>query len=159
MRALDLVYLGFFASHIPASLFIDGQVLFPKSFFPDACRTALQHWVGISKDPWMTQVVFDQPVDHWFKSIIFGEFIFQLPLFFYFIYAILNGIRATNLKLLYSAHVCTTMIPILGELLVYKAPLESKIILMAAYLPYLIIPLIFMVDTLAHQNKTKLKKE
>ncbi|KAJ3261490.1 hypothetical protein HK103_005325 [Boothiomyces macroporosus] len=88
-----------------------------------------------------------------------GEFMFQLPLFFYFIYSILNGIKATHLKLLYSAHVCTTMIPILGELLVYQVPAENKIILMAAYLPYLIVPLIFMADTLLESNKPKLKKE
>ncbi|RKO93498.1 hypothetical protein BDK51DRAFT_39042 [Blyttiomyces helicus] len=100
-RPLDLVFVFFFVSHIPATILVDGQerktgpafpgglpVLFPATFFPEAVRDALRTWVALSGDPFMTPVSRGEPALAWFTAIVAAEWAVQLPMFFYLIWGL-----------------------------------------------------------------------
>lgn len=64
----------------------------------------------------------------WFKAIITAELLFQLPFFFVAVYGLWyrrNWLRTPGL--LYGAHVCTTLVPIMAQMILdmperHKAP-------------------------------------
>ncbi|KAJ3299891.1 Transmembrane protein 97 [Borealophlyctis nickersoniae] len=155
-RPVDIVFILFFLSHIPATLFVDGQSLFGQAIFPQPVQDAVQQWVDMSGDPWLAKVVEGKPVDIWFRAILAGEFFFQLPAFFYLAAGFWNDRAAIRIPaIVYSAHVCTTMIPILSEIVLGhpEIPAEKRQILLAAYLPYLLVPFCLLVRMTLGFNK------
>ncbi len=82
----------------------------------------------------------------WLKSFLVAEAVFQFPFFFFASYALLykkNCIRIPGI--VYGAHVATTVIPILSEICNSQNSDFNKQMLFLFYLPYFIIPFIFMV--------------
>jgi hypothetical protein len=77
-RPLDLIYVVYFATHIPVTLGIDFQVFYPAQYVPKALSDALEFYITTYKDPFMGSPT---PV-YWFLSFIFCELIVQLPFFF-----------------------------------------------------------------------------
>ncbi|XP_051254786.1 sigma intracellular receptor 2 isoform X1 [Dicentrarchus labrax] len=105
------------------------------------------------KDPLM----MDPP--DWFRSFIFCEALFQLPFFPVAAYAFLKGgckwIRTP--AIVYSAHVATTLVPILSRILFYQFPMEphpgpqtpqERWLLVSIYVPYLLVPLLLLFTML-----------
>ncbi|XP_027003343.1 sigma intracellular receptor 2 [Tachysurus fulvidraco] len=153
LRALELVFFFYFASHIPITLFIDLQALLPEHVFPQAFKDVLRWYASEFRDP----MVLDPPV--WFKSFIFCEALVQLPFFPVAAYAFFKGscrwIRTP--AILYSVHVATSLIPILSHVLLYNFPLaplpgpqtsKERWALVCVYAPYLIIPLMLLLTML-----------
>lgn len=113
LRALEIVFFLYFASHIPITLFIDLQALLPQHVYPQQVSVTELHnapppftfmrwfffffltsvqlkdvlrWYSEKfKDP----MVVDPP--EWFKSFIFCEALIQLPFFPIAAYAFLKG--------------------------------------------------------------------
>lgn len=85
-RPLDLVYFGYFASHIPITVFADLQSLYPPSIVPQALKDVVAWYSSQYKDPFMSGAA---PV--WFKSLVFCEALLQLPFFFFACYGLLKG--------------------------------------------------------------------
>jgi hypothetical protein len=77
--AVRVAFVGFFASHIPATLLIDLQAIAPSSLVPETLANFLQWYATTLNDPLMSQPK-DVP---WFQSLIFLEMCFQLPFFFW----------------------------------------------------------------------------
>ena len=44
-------YIVFFAIHIPTTLLVDSQALFPPALFPDFAKKTLQNFINDYKDP------------------------------------------------------------------------------------------------------------
>ena len=135
-------FIAFFASHIPATLIIDTQAAFP-GFHPQIFRDLLSWYNELFNDSLMTP-----PYDTWFQAIVFGEFIFQLPFFFYALYGLYDPSKVNgkglyrSLCTVYGAHTSTTLIPILAcHAMNEGATLMQKIGVISIYLPYLIFPL------------------
>lgn len=78
-------FLFFFGSHIPATLCIDLQALFPN-IYPTPLQNLLSFYTSTFNDQLMAA-----PHDTWFRAIIAGEFVFQLPFFFLMVHALLNS--------------------------------------------------------------------
>ena len=79
MKALKgttrLAFLGFFASHIAATLFIDVQAIAPAAIIPTPLANLL-HWYATSlNDPLMSNPL------PWFQSLVCLELVFQVPFF------------------------------------------------------------------------------
>ena len=83
----------------------------------------------------------------WFKSLLWGELLLQLPFFFVAVYAWCtkaNWIRLPAIA--YGAHTATTLVPILGDFLFNNGPTvlfenpSQRYFLCAIYFPYLLIP-------------------
>ena len=147
----------YFATHIPITLLVDMQVpLFPlfssltfpppfrtvskavfPSLYPEALTQVMDYHVTTFKDFMMAD---PQP---WLRSIIACEMLFQLPFFFYAVWALLAKANSARIPfILYGTHVTTTLVPILGEVY-YREGMEvaDKVKLSLVYLPYLLIPL------------------
>ncbi|KAI8912469.1 transmembrane protein 6/97 [Gorgonomyces haynaldii] len=160
---MDTVFLIFFATHIPITLFVDAQaVLGPIIEYPSFARNALKWWCDFSLDPLMIHATRRKPSDPWFHYIVVAEILFQIPCFFVLIHAIWHKKKYYALKLIYSSHVCTTLIPILGEIYELSIPDDKKLVLFAAYLPYFVIPFLLLLQTLQKmrvENAAKQKRE
>ena len=78
-------FLFFFGSHIPATLCIDLQALFPN-IYPTPLQNLLSFYTSTFNDQLMAA-----PHDTWFRAIVAGEFVFQLPFFFVMVHALLNS--------------------------------------------------------------------
>ncbi|XP_051535831.1 sigma intracellular receptor 2 [Myxocyprinus asiaticus] len=153
LRVLEIVYFIYFASHIPITVLIDFQAILPEHVYPPALKNVLQWYAAEFKDPMM----MDPPV--WFRSFVFCEALVQLPFFPVAAYAFLKGgckwIRTP--AIVYSVHVATTLVPILGHILFYNFPqvphpgpqtLHERLTLVSIYAPYLIIPIMILLTML-----------
>ena len=81
MKALDgihrLAFLGFFASHIAATLIIDIQGIAPATWVPTPLADLLAWYIDTLHDPLMSNA----HALPWFQSLIGLELLFQLPFF------------------------------------------------------------------------------
>ena len=135
-------FLLFFASHIPATLCVDLQVLFP-ALYPSALKDLLNSYIEIFNDDLMRS-----PHDVWFQSIIAGECIFQLPFFFVAVHVLMNTDKYSgsgwfrSMCMIYGTHTATTLLPILAcHCENADATFVEKAMVISIYLPYLIFPL------------------
>uniref|UniRef100_A0A8C6T0U9 Transmembrane protein 97 n=1 Tax=Neogobius melanostomus TaxID=47308 RepID=A0A8C6T0U9_9GOBI len=157
LRVLEIVFFLYFASHIPITVFIDLQALLPAHVYPQQLQDVLRWYAAEFKDP----MVLDPP--EWFKSFIFCELLVQLPFFPIAAYAFLKGgcrwIRTPTI--IYSAHVATTLIPILAHILFFPFPLEphpgpqttkERWVLVSIYAPYLLVPVLLLLTMLRSQT-------
>lgn len=153
LRVLELLFFFYFASHVPISLGLDLQALLPAHVFPQHLRDLLRWYAARFKDP----LVLDPPV--WFRSFIACEALLQVPFFPVAAFAFLKGgcgwIRTP--AILYSAHVVTTLVPILSHILFHQFPPESQSspqtqqerwLLVCVYAPYLLVPLLLLLTML-----------
>lgn len=170
-------FLCFFISHIPITLLLDGQALFPRRYYPQILRTSLDWYASTFKDELMTlsppSTSSSPPI--WFKSLLAIEIIFQLPFFFLAIYAILHAAtpqqqnKSNNnyyllmiqgdgifrsLCLIYSTSTVTTLIPILASIVTSQLATTSseKGLLLCFYAPYLIFPAWLLIIALCEEN-------
>lgn len=137
---LRIVFLIYFITHIPITLCIDLQGAFPE-FYPKVLTDVFQWYLEQYND-----VVMANP-QPWLKSFLYCELLFQFPYFFAVTYGLLfrkNWIRIPSIA--YGAHVSTTVVPIIAEVVQTAAMTEQqKINLLAVYSPYLLIPLTLML--------------
>mmetsp|Transcript_29138 Transcript_29138/g.38322 ORF Transcript_29138/g.38322 Transcript_29138/m.38322 type:complete len:162 (-) Transcript_29138:178-663(-) len=132
------VFLIYFVTHIPTTLLIDMQAIFSE-FYPESLKNLLQWHIETNGDFLMATLPL------WFRSVIWGEYVMQLPFFFVASYAFYKGANWIRIPtIIYGSHVATTMIPILSEILYspeMTAGSTARIQLFCIYLPYLVVPL------------------
>jgi hypothetical protein len=138
MEALRIVLLVFWVTHIPATLLVDSQAVLPARLVPSFAADLLAWHVRRTGDPVMTA-----PFQPWFRALVIGELLFQLPFFFVAVYAFAyrrNWVRIP--ALVYGVHTATTLLPILSE--IWHSPkvpsTEARMQLLAMYAPYGILP-------------------
>ena len=155
----EAVLIGFFASHIPITLMVDGQALLPAALYTWGPRSALDWYLSWSLDPLMGSP------PPWFRAIIACELLFQVPFFFVALQELLAPPRRArgeppsgalrNACIAYGAHVATTLVPILATFLAHAAPGYSdthRYALVGIYLPYLLVPLALLWRACAHRH-------
>ena len=132
----------FFAIHIPTTVLVDAQAVFPRHYFPAFARTMLDDFIQRTGDPLMSE-----PREPWFLSLIWTEVLFQLPFFVVALYAF--SFRKPWIRTpaaAYGGFVCATMVPILNEILLAKnIDLIGKLTLFLLYLPYFVVPLLIVI--------------
>lgn len=146
-----IALLGFFSSHILATLLIDVQGILPSALIPKPLADLLDFYVTTFQDPLMSNVK-NLP---WFQSLISLEMIFQLPFFFWAVAELSSTSSSSSPKTLYyysdsfrcaciayGAHASTSMAPILTAILSSTTnSWNEKMSLLGMYGPYLIFPL------------------
>ncbi|KAI0001580.1 hypothetical protein BJV77DRAFT_968733 [Russula vinacea] len=154
-RPIDLFTL--FSSwyvHIPATLLIDCQAIWPKQFLPELVQAIPPLYVSMSGDPLIGRAMG-----------ILGNgselaCLFQLPVF-------VLGARGLwrdspgiySLLVLYGASTCTTTLACVATIIgtpttsattiaqkVISITLEQRVLLLCSYVPFFIIPLCIAVD-------------
>jgi hypothetical protein len=136
-------FIIFFITHIPITLVIDAQVIFPKTLVPKLCQKLLECYYATFSDNLMKP-----PYDNvFFSSLVLCELVFQLPFFFIATYALLTRNVSgegwfRSACMIYGSHTTTTLVPILGSIIADAATDSSqKILLFFFYFPYFIFPL------------------
>ncbi|EGN96698.1 hypothetical protein SERLA73DRAFT_140397 [Serpula lacrymans var. lacrymans S7.3] len=162
-RPLDLVYFMFFLLHIPATLFIDLQALYPPSLVPRAISGLPQLYIRMSGDPLVGGVMGLQGQSShfiWFKSFLVVEAFFQLPVFVLGARGLWTGSHSIYILLLiYAASTTTTTLPCLSVLLytpitspqtvaqgVVSISFAQRLLLLTSYLPFFFVPLVMTFD-------------
>lgn len=84
-RTLDYIYLFFFATHIPVTLFIDLGGFWPEGTAPAFSQSLREYYIENFRD----QFFIDPPI--WFKGYMVMEGLYHLPLSIWMLSAILEG--------------------------------------------------------------------
>lgn len=141
----NTAFLGFFGSHIFATLVVDSQAILPKSLIPGSLQDLLSWYVKLFNDPLMGQAKDLL----WFQSLVALELTFQLPFFVWACSELYNTkpeqksySRSFQYAcLIYGGHASTSMVPILSTLMTNpKASGSEKAMIVSLYLPYLLFP-------------------
>ena len=144
-RSVDLlVFVPYFALHIVITLIADIQGVLPawvlEQHYPQVLRQLVLDYTEQTQDETLT----NPPV--WMQSMLWMEVVFQLPFFFVALYALLaraNWIRIPSI--VYSAHVMTTVVPTVANILVQPISLSNKLQLAPLYLIFFVVPLLLLV--------------
>jgi hypothetical protein len=145
-----LVFLCFFASHIPISLLLDGQIFLPLHWFPQVIQDVRGFYVSTFCDT----LIAGPPFHTWFQSLVACELLFQVPYFVLAVHMLLRSSKRTttttmmmlprwfqSLSIIYGTHAATTLVPILASILWDDEITSSeKLILFGFYLPYFLFP-------------------
>jgi len=162
-RPIDLAYFLFFVIHIPATLLIDCQAIWPKQLVPKALQLLPPWYVGMSGDPLIggaMEILSNGSELAWFKSFIYLEALFQLPVFVIGAYGLWRDSRGIyGLLVLYGASTCTTTFACIAAILdtpttsavtiaqkIVSITPEQRAMLLFSYVPFCIIPLFLAVD-------------
>jgi len=169
-RPIDLFYFMFFVIHIPATLLIDCQAIWPKEFVPKSLQLLPPWYVGMSGDPLVggTMGICNNGSElAWFKSFLYLEALFQLPVFVIGAYSLWRDSRGIYaLLVLYGASTCTTTLACIAAVLdtpttsaatiaqeVVSVTLEQRVMLLSSYVPFFVIPLFLAVDMALRLHK------
>ncbi|KAI0690335.1 transmembrane protein 6/97 [Cytidiella melzeri] len=159
-RPLDLIYFLFFAMHIPATLLIDLQALYPARLTPSAIAQLPHLYIAMSKDPLITGAFSNSDAYVWFKPFLILEAIFQLPIFVLGMRGLLRGSHSIYILLLiYGASTTTTTLPCLAVVLatpttsaetiaanIASVTVQQRLSLLSSYIPFFLVPLLITVD-------------
>ncbi|RSH95337.1 hypothetical protein EHS25_000424 [Saitozyma podzolica] len=151
-RRLEQVWFWFFVIHIPITLTLDIQSLYPPSLLAGTPFPAFMRWyINFSRDPILLGAMSSNPAWDWLKCFLKMEAFVQLPSFFIGAYGLYkNDKRVYPLILAYGASTATTLVPTLNALLTDKStpPLSTMELanLLGSYIPFLLFPLGMALD-------------
>ena len=154
-------FLGFFSSHILATVLIDSQALLPKEWIPLSLQDLLNWYATSLNDPLMGNAKNLL----WLQSLVGLELVFQLPFFVWACSWLSSNSKSYPESfrygcIAYGGHAATSMVPILMTLITNeKATLKEKIVISSIYIPYLLFPLALLryatLDTSKDGNGNK----
>ncbi|KAH9009819.1 transmembrane protein 6/97 [Lactarius hengduanensis] len=169
-RPIDLLYFIFFVVHIPATLLIDFQAVWPKHLIPESLQLLPPWYVGMSGDFLVggsMGILGNGSGLAWFKSFLYLEAVFQLPVFVIGAYGLWKDSRGIyGLLVLYGASTCTTTYACIAAIL--EAPTTSaatiaqnvvsvtpaqRSMLLFSHAPFFVIPLFLAVDMAVRLQK------
>ena len=148
-----LVYIIYFVTHIPITICVDMQGLFPH-IYPAKLTNMFSWYISTYNDPLMAS----PPV--WLRTFLILEAFVQLPFFFWAAYCLCQRLNVIRIPMVaYGAHVATTVAPILMEFIM-DADLtkNEKATLVSFYSPYLVIPLMLLWEFSRHAEPLTAKK-
>ncbi|KAI9483414.1 MAG: hypothetical protein EXX96DRAFT_558130 [Benjaminiella poitrasii] len=148
-RPVDWILFCYFTSHIPITIFFDLQNLYPEWLLPKFFSQVNATYVAFLADPFMDP---SRTTMWWFKGFSLCEAFLQLPFFFFAAYGVFKDKSWVRLPLaVYGAHVMTTVIPCLVEILFnqehYGLTDIQRNCILGLYFPYFLIPLVGLVDS------------
>ncbi|KAI8985112.1 transmembrane protein 6/97 [Pilobolus umbonatus] len=154
-RPLDLIFVIYFITHIPPTLLLDFQALYPSDWVPQSIKDLLSLYIQTYRDP-----LVGSPVTlYWFKSFIICEALFQFPFFIIASIYLIKDNRDcydTDISPVYGSHVATTVIASLAEVMFndkYGLTVNEQYVLCGFYIPYLIIPILMVIDSSYRINR------
>ncbi|KAI9348094.1 transmembrane protein 6/97 [Obelidium mucronatum] len=148
-RPGDLAMAAFFAFHIPLTILIDSQFLFPnwaQSTLPEAIRGIATNYLRVTND----YLMIERPL--WIQSLLYCELFIQLPIFMYMTYAlIVNSKHVRTVGLIYGTSTCTCLVPILFEMILSENGLQSRVqrwMTLGIYMIWFLVPFAVLVAML-----------
>lgn len=149
------VFLGFFLSHIPITLLLDGQASLFGITYPTAFTEFTAWYASTFQDPHFNRDDYEL----WFRCFITVELLIQLPYFFVAVPMIYSNKTYPEwfrlASLVYAAQAITAIVPVLALVLFNPdASPSQRVILTSIYMPYLLVPLALVYYTFEPSSKT-----
>jgi hypothetical protein len=140
-RPLDYLFLAYFLLHLPISIGVDLQLIFPREHFPLFLRTTLDGWVKDADD------VLTGTAPLFYRVFVWIELFFHIPFFVAAIYAFVRGKEWIRLPtIIYATEVLTSMAVVIAESWDRShAPLQTKLKLQSVLAIWCILPLMLLV--------------
>jgi len=161
-RPIDLFYFVFFLIHIPSTLLVDCQAIWPKYLVSEFLQGIPSWYVSTSGDPLVGGAIGIRPNAGlgWFKSFLYLEALFQLPVFFIAARGLWKDSPGIyGLLVLYGASTATTTLACLVAILdtpltsavtvsqrIISISSQQRLLLLSSYIPFFIIPLCIAID-------------
>ncbi|KAJ3783662.1 transmembrane protein 6/97 [Lentinula aff. detonsa] len=150
-RPLDLLYFCFFLIHIPASLLLDFQILYPSAYVPSFLLALRQWYIDFSADPLITGAVRGEINGNlsWLGCFAWLELLFQCPTFLLGIRGLWRGSHSIYVLLMaYGASTATTTLPCIFYILKEHSNMTTsqQLILLSSYIPFFVVPLLMAID-------------
>lgn len=112
---LYYVLLLYFATHIPISIVLDSQTVFPQEWYPQFARDLWNFYVSNFPDFLFANCRTRFPYVRWIGAC---EIFLQLPFFFVALYALWHHKEWIRIPaIIYCTHVPTTVIPAVADFL------------------------------------------
>ncbi|KAF9089111.1 hypothetical protein BGX29_009761 [Mortierella sp. GBA35] len=150
-RPKDMAMVVYFVSHIPATTLMDLVPLYPSHIAPfiQPLLRLQDFYLETFKDPLMGDMS-----QIWFKTFLHMEGLFQLPFFFYAAWSLYHNKKSIALWIcIYSAHVITTVVPVLTTLnfskddqLPFEVSDSQRLFLNCLYTPWILFPLWMLIE-------------
>eukprot|EP01024_Parvocaulis_polyphysoides_P019765 TRINITY_DN19031_c0_g1_i1.p3 TRINITY_DN19031_c0_g1~~TRINITY_DN19031_c0_g1_i1.p3 ORF type:complete len:171 (-),score=12.29 TRINITY_DN19031_c0_g1_i1:378-890(-) len=138
-RPLDALIFVFMCIHVPITVLIDSQLVFPQEWYPKFALDLLNNFINDFEDP----LLANPPA--WFQAMVYCEIYFQFLFCVMVPFGIVTGARWTRIAtLVYGVHVATTLVPIIG----YYLSVENwnqKWSVIAINAPYFFVPLFMAI--------------
>ncbi|KAJ3297044.1 Transmembrane protein 97 [Rhizoclosmatium sp. JEL0117] len=149
-RPGDIAMLIFFILHIPISLFIDAQIIWPSLPYPELALNANADYIRDTND---FLLIERKP---WFLSLVWCEFIIQLPFYLYLIWALVRDSKYVRTAgIIYGTHTCTCLVPILYEMIFTDNGIQTfgqKAVTVAIYSIWFVMPFAILVACIFRQS-------
>ncbi|KAI9460438.1 transmembrane protein 6/97 [Boletus coccyginus] len=162
-RPLDLLYFVFFMIHLPASLLLDCQALYPPSLVPSFMTALPKMYTQFSADPLISGAMGHTGESNnfiWFKTFLFVEAFFQVPVFILGMRGLWKDSRLIHILMLaYGASTATTTLPCVAVLLstpttsaqtiaagVQSVTASQRFQLLSSYIPFFLLPMFMAID-------------
>ncbi|KAF5336128.1 hypothetical protein D9611_006319 [Ephemerocybe angulata] len=158
-RPVDFAYFIFFLIHIPATLLLDLQAVYPTWLVPrdSSLRVLGDLYMKLTADPVVGSVggYFGDEVQHqflWLRCFMWTELLLQLPTFIYGSYNLYHNTNLAKLYPLliaYGAGTAMTTLPCIAVLLTTPADVLAdwqRLMLLGSYIPFFVIPLTISID-------------
>lgn len=146
MNRFDKFYFAYFLLHIPITVFMDSNIVVPKEYLVSWAQAVLDFHISTNKD----FLLVETPL--WLQVFGLFELVFQLPLFVYcsiklykgndrlhWIWMVIYGFNAS-----FTTLVCLVYVYLTGDQ--YGLSFGERINLLGIYSPYLVIPLVMLID-------------
>ncbi|KAI0709661.1 transmembrane protein 6/97 [Cerioporus squamosus] len=154
-RPRDLAYFFFFLIHIPTTLLVDAQPLYPQ-WLSSIISGLPKYYVDMSNDPLLGSALgyygeARRQAYNWFRWYLIMEVVFQLPVFLIALRGLWRGTTSIYLLLLiYGASTATTTLACIADVLatpVTPTPTRTPtLLLLSSYIPFFIAPFIIAID-------------
>lgn len=159
-RPLDFLYFVFMLIHVPCTVLLDAQALYPRRLVPKVLLDVSEWYIALSGDPLIRGAFHGGPEFDWFRAFLYLELIFQLPVFLIAIKAFYAGPPKLQtlypLILAYSASSCTTTFACLVYFLTSPDPTPFQmLLLMVGYVPFFLVPFGMAVDMVVRLTKAQ----
>ena len=102
LRTVDWILYCYFLSHIPITLLLDLQAIYPPNWVPQPLLDITTRYIDILNDPLMNPI--KNVHMYWFKSFVFCEAFLQLPFFFVAAYGVYHSKLIIYTPLTYNIH-------------------------------------------------------
>eukprot|EP00047_Mylnosiga_fluctuans_P007792 m.255537 g.255537 ORF g.255537 m.255537 type:complete len:167 (-) comp19552_c0_seq1:75-575(-) len=138
----------YFGTHIPISIVLDSQVVFPRAWYPAFATNLFDFYTSNFPDFLFANCRTRYPYVRWIGVC---EVFLQLPFFFVALYALARRREWIRIPaIIYCTHVPTTVIPAVADFLqnpeAEQYPLDARVRLSMLYGLYFLIPLVWLVD-------------
>ncbi|KAJ3026731.1 UNVERIFIED_CONTAM: Transmembrane protein 97 [Siphonaria sp. JEL0065] len=163
-RPGDIAILLFFVLHIPITVLMDAQLLFPAWTAKNYPKPVIQAALDYVKDT-NDYLIMERQL--WFISTLWCEMIVQFPFYLFLIHGLITDSKHVRTAgIIYGTHTCTILVPILYDMILNTNGIQSasqRVQTISIYSIWFFMPLVILYAmvfrTSGDVDRAKVKKQ